>query len=82
MNNNLFTLHILQHDYLGNVESDHIVAHYHDNVKMVFKYFDIPMGQNTEESKRRYKQLNNQIRREALRAKEVWLEGRCNQIKH
>ena len=37
-------------------------------------------GQNTEESKRRYKQLNNQIRREALRAKEVWLESRCNQI--
>ena len=37
-------------------------------------------GQNTEESKKRYKQLNNQIRREALKAKEVWLESRCNQI--
>ena len=35
---------------------------------------------NNENYNRRYKQLNNQIRREAIRAKEQWLEKRCKQI--
>ena len=37
-------------------------------------------SRNTEEGKKKYRQLNNELRRETEIAKEKWWEDECNEI--
>ena len=36
---------------------------------------------NNEEGRNRYRQLNNELRREAKKAKEVWWSNECDELK-